>query len=82
MSTSGLKFLPQYTVIDSVIFDIIANYDVFNYFNSKDNFNIHVVDNSGRNNVLFMFLLLCSDFKKNCEVTYLTSCLKQMHQWL
>ena len=28
VSTSGLYFLPQYTVIDSVISDIIANYDV------------------------------------------------------
>ena len=25
---SGSYFLPQYTVVDSVIFDIIANYDV------------------------------------------------------
>ena len=28
ISTSGLYFLPQYTVIDSVISDIIANYDI------------------------------------------------------
>ena len=28
ISTFGLYFLPQYIVIDSVISDIIANYDV------------------------------------------------------
>ena len=40
---------------------------MFIYFNSKDNFNIHVVENNGRNNDLLIFLLLFSDvfFKKN-----------------
>ena len=58
---------------------------IFIYFNSKDNFNIHVVENNGRNNViLYFFCFFLTDFlfKGIYEVMYLTSCLKQILQWL
>ena len=47
--------LPVYiSYLNMLSSDIIANYDVFFiYLNSKDNFNIHAVENNGRNNVLF-----------------------------
>ena len=58
---------------------------IFIYFNSKDNLDIHVVENNGRNNVIvyfFCFFLTVFLFKRIYEVKYLTGCLKQMLQWL
>ena len=44
----------------TVIHDIVANYDVCLLTFSKDNFNIHEVENNGRNNVLLYFFCFFS----------------------
>lgn len=58
---------------------------MFIHFDSKDNSNIHVIENYDRNNVLlyfFCFFLMGFIFNRIYEVMYLTSCLRQMLQWL